>query len=179
MAPIKFNSIANYLCDNYPVSRFFRATKVIPPNPGKQNVIVKRAQKEDIIAAYRTAYLKITEEKTEIDEGVFKKVLYTMKMPENIPPINIILKEAKMSLREFIEEYLGLQNSKILLECTVENVVAMSEQFLAEQLPKQMVEWSDVFQHLAKTLNNNNGNLLNQARPFLAARNAFLYFPKH
>ena len=42
-----------------------------------------------------------------------------------------------------------------------------------------MVEWSDVFQYLAKTLNNNNGNLLNQARPFLAAHHAFLFFPKH
>jgi hypothetical protein len=44
MASIKFSQIANYLCDN-PNSRFFRASKVIPPHPQKQNLIIKRASK--------------------------------------------------------------------------------------------------------------------------------------
>ena len=40
-----------------------------------------------------------------------------------MPPVNTVLKEAKLSLREFIEDFLGLKQSKLLLECTVEDVV--------------------------------------------------------
>lgn len=60
LVPLRYNHIASYLCDNYPVSRYFRSTKVVPPNPAKQNVLVRRAQEEDIVAAYRAVYLKIT-----------------------------------------------------------------------------------------------------------------------
>ena len=178
LVPLRYNHIANYLCDNYPVSRFFRSTKVVPPNPAKQNILMRRAQREDIVAAYRAAYLKITEDKAEIDEGAFRKALYTMPMPEDVPPVNTVLKEAKLSLREFLSDFLGLEQSKLQLESSAEDVAAAAEQFLSEQLPQRMVEWGDVFAHLAKALGN-NGNLLNQARPLLAARHAFLFFPKH
>ena len=178
LVPLRYNHIANYLCDNYPVSRFFRSTKVVPPIPAKQNILMRRAQREDIVAAYRAAYLKITEDKAEIDEGAFRKALYTMPMPEDVPPVNTVLKEAKLSLREFLSDFLGLEQSKLQLESSAEDVAAAAEQFLSEQLPQRMVEWGDVFAHLAKALGN-NGNLLNQARPLLAARHAFLFFPKH
>jgi hypothetical protein len=44
MASVKYTQIAHYLCDNFPSSRFFRVIKIIPPNPQKQNLIIKRAQ---------------------------------------------------------------------------------------------------------------------------------------
>jgi hypothetical protein len=61
MSSLKYNHIATYLCDN-PESRFFRSTKIIPPNPQKQNILVKRAPLEQIIAEYRSNTKKIIEE---------------------------------------------------------------------------------------------------------------------
>lgn len=60
MSCLKFNHIATYLCDN-PESRFFKSTKIIPPNPQKQNILVKRAPFEEIIAEYRAITKKIIE----------------------------------------------------------------------------------------------------------------------
>jgi len=42
MGTMKFNSIAALLCDN-PDSKYFKGTKIIPPNPNKQSVIVRKA----------------------------------------------------------------------------------------------------------------------------------------
>jgi hypothetical protein len=39
------------------------------------------------------------EGEAEIDEGFLKKKIFTMPMPENVPPINIVLKELKIGLR--------------------------------------------------------------------------------
>lgn len=61
MSSLKYNHIATYLCDN-PESRFFRSMKIIPPNPQKQNILMKRAPLEEIIAEYRSATKKIIEE---------------------------------------------------------------------------------------------------------------------
>lgn len=99
-------------------------------------------------------------------------------MPEGVPPINIVLKDLKVTLREFIEDTLNIKNGKLVVECSVSNVVEVAEKFLTSELPLRLVEWNDVFQFVSKTLKNNNGNLINQARPQLALNgHAFLCFP--
>jgi hypothetical protein len=60
----------------------------------------------------------------------------------------------------------------------VETVVEVAAKYISEELPKRLLEWNEVFQHACKTLKNNNGNLINQARPHLAISGyAFLFFP--
>jgi hypothetical protein len=39
------------------------------------------------------------EGESELDEGTLKKLFFTYKMPDSVPPINIILKEYKVGLR--------------------------------------------------------------------------------
>jgi hypothetical protein len=52
MIPMKFNHILSYVCES-PGSTYFKATKVIPPNLNKQAVLVRKANDEDVKAAYR------------------------------------------------------------------------------------------------------------------------------
>ena len=39
--------------------------------------------------------------------------------------------------------------------------------YLKENLPKQLICWNDLYNHLTKVLKNNNGNVINQVKPHL------------
>ena len=45
---MKFSHIHSYLCEA-PDSKYFKTTKVVPPENKKQSVVVRKAQDEDII----------------------------------------------------------------------------------------------------------------------------------
>lgn len=53
--PMKFNQILTQICEG-PNSRYFKSIKVIPPNPNKQNILARRASKEEIIQTYKEVY---------------------------------------------------------------------------------------------------------------------------
>jgi hypothetical protein len=63
---------------------------------------------------------------------------------------------------------LGIKGYKVIAECSVAAVTELALKFLEEELPKRTLDWQDVFQYLSKSLKNNNGNLINQAKPHLA-----------
>jgi hypothetical protein len=93
MAEVKFPQIANYLCDNPPHSKYYRATQ------GKQTILRRKAPMEEIIEAYRVAVKKVMGEGEEVDEAVLKKKIYTMQMPGGVPAINHVLKELRITLK--------------------------------------------------------------------------------
>jgi hypothetical protein len=43
-----------------------------------------------------------------------KKLLFTAVLPDNVPPLNQVLKERKLSLADFITKELGEETSKVL-----------------------------------------------------------------
>lgn len=86
MAEVKFNQIAGYICDNPLHSRYSRATL------NKQNILVRKAPLDVILNAYRKAFEEILSQNAEADEAVLKKKIYTVQMPEGVPPINLVLK---------------------------------------------------------------------------------------
>ena len=49
-----------------------------------------------------------------MDENTLKKKIYNMAMPENIPPLNIILKDFKLTLKEFVEGKLNLDSKQLV-----------------------------------------------------------------
>jgi hypothetical protein len=55
----------------------------------------------------------------------------------------------------------------MIAKCSEETVTELASKFLKEELPKRAVGWQDVFQYLSKFQKNNNGNLINQAKPHL------------
>lgn len=63
---------------------------------------------------------------------------------------------------------MGINGEKLIAECSVATVTELALKFLEEELPKRVLDWQDVFQYLSKSLKNNNGNLINQAKPHLA-----------
>jgi hypothetical protein len=160
MAGVKFSQIAGYLCDSPPHSKYYRSTLE------KQNILVRRAPLEEILEAYRKFFMEMMAG-NEIDESALKKKIYTAKMPPGIPPINALLKELKLTIPELLSERLGIKGGKMIAECSVETVTELASKFLKEALPKRAVDWQDVFQYLSKSLKNNNGNLINQAKPHL------------
>lgn len=58
MIPMKFSHIMNNVCEP-PGSSYFKTTKVIPPNPNKQVILILKANDEEIRAAYKKEYLRI------------------------------------------------------------------------------------------------------------------------
>lgn len=124
MAEVRFSQIANYLCDNPPHSKYYRDTQ------GKQTILRRKVPMEQIIEAYRVAVQKMVGEDGEMDEAVLKKKIYTVQMPEGVPAINQVLKELKITLKQFVEDRLGMGNGKITAECSVYTVVDIAIKFL-------------------------------------------------
>lgn len=161
MSEVKFNQIMGYLCENPPHNKYFRTIL------NKQNVIMRRAPLGDIFSAYRKAFTEIIAQ-GQTDEAELKKKIFNVKMPEGVPHLSLILKQLKITLKELLEDRLGIKGYKVIAECSVAAVTELALKFLEEELPKRTLDWQDVFQYLSKSLKNNNGNLINQAKPHLA-----------
>lgn len=115
MAEVKFSQIANFLCENPPHSRYYRTTR------NKQTLLVRKAPMQDIKEAYRAVFAKILAQ-GEVEEAVLKKQIFTAEMPEGVPSISQVLKELKITLREFIEVELGFKSGQMAAECSPESV---------------------------------------------------------
>lgn len=115
LCPLKLSNITSFVCDP-PGSVYFRTTKIVPPNPNKQTVLVRKANDEDIKAAYQEQYSKFMKTVTTgIDENAVKKELFTAKLPDNVPPLSLILKDNKLTFIEFVSKFLGEDTSNIIL----------------------------------------------------------------
>lgn len=55
MKAMNFNQILAFVCD-VPGSPYFKTTKIVPPNPNKQTVVLRKASEEEIVAAYKEEY---------------------------------------------------------------------------------------------------------------------------
>ena len=58
--PLKLNHILAYVCEA-PGSKYFKTSKVVPPDNHKQTVLVRKAPEEEVLAAYRKEYCKLME----------------------------------------------------------------------------------------------------------------------
>jgi hypothetical protein len=109
---------------------------------------------------------------------VLKKHLFVAQLPDNVPPLNQVLKDRKITLPEFLAQLAGKETLNIVFEASVENILQETQAYLHDNLSKKIIGWNDLYNHLSKTLKTNNGNILNQVKPHLVLEhNAFLFFP--
>lgn len=108
-------------------------------------------------------------------------MLFSFTRPSiHIPPLNIHLKNKKVAFPVYLRSILGenIVEFQIKFEADLPTLVESSKKYLEKQLPTNFVEWNDVYKYLCKEHQINNGNTINQVKPFLALEGyRFLFFP--
>lgn len=144
---------------------------------------MKRAPSNVTDAFYKSVYENIIKEHNEetFDEGKIKKLIFNFSRPSiNIPPLNIHLKYKKVQFPIYLRSILGenIAELQIKFEADLPTLVESSKKYLELELSKGLVGWNSVYKHLSKEHQINNGNVINQVKPFLAIEGyRFLFFP--
>lgn len=114
----------------------------------------------------------------QLQENSIKKQLFIAKFADNIPPLNQVLKDRKMTFIDFVSKVLKEDTSQIIMEASMEAIQQQALTYLQEKLPDGVVNWNDLYNHLCKTMKTNNGRILNEVKPYLVFQhNLFLFFP--
>ena len=88
------------------------------------------------------------------------------------------MKDKKVTFAEFVNKILGEDASKIIFEASIQSIIEEATSYIKETLPKKLITWNDLYNHLTKALKTNNGNIINQVKPYLVMEhNLFLFFP--